>query len=54
MMLILVCFDSYCMFLCTYAVFLILSNVKISSLLARVKMKCAELFLENGDSTSIS
>ena len=35
-------------------IFLILPNVKILSPLARVKMKRAELFSENGDSTRIS
>ena len=35
-------------------VFLILSNVKISSPLERFKMKRVELFSKNGDSTLIS
>ena len=35
------------------SVFLILSNVKIPSLLARVKMRRAGLFSKNGDSTRI-
>ena len=35
------------------AIFLILPNVKILSLLARVKMKRAELFSENGASTRV-
>ena len=35
------------------AFFLILSNVKISSPLARVKMKCVELLSESGASTHI-
>ena len=37
-----------------FAIFLILSNVKIPSPLARVKMRRAELFSENGDSARIS
>ena len=46
-------FNSYLPILHQNTIFLILSNVKIPSPLARVKMKRAELFSENGDSTRI-
>ena len=42
-----------CIHITKTTISLILSNVKIPSPLARVKMKRAELFSENGDSTRI-
>ncbi|MBO5024843.1 MAG: hypothetical protein J6C86_01710 [Bacteroidaceae bacterium] len=46
-------FDSYLFVLYPNTIFLILSNVKIPSPLARVKMKRTELSSKNGASTRI-
>ena len=54
MIITLIILFSECRFPVSNTIFLILSNVKISSLLERFKMNRNELFSKNGDSTCIS